>query len=406
MKRIEDFVYQGALLFAFLGIVFIPFSFQYSSIQSVITKLLFQDLITNTVEKMGNIMISNPEITSDSTTFYGLLFILLILSFLLTIIFPLFNFWKIHRNQINKVFQIVLSYYLACVMLKYGFDKIFKVQFYLPEPNTLYTPLGMLDKDILFWSTMGTSFSYNVFMGLMEVIPALMLFYSKTRTLGLFILFGVLTNVVFVNFGFDISVKLYSLFLLLICFVLLFPNLKKIIQFFASNNPTALSQLSGSDLIVSKSVRFSVKGIVIFFIFIEVLFPSFQQHNFNDDTISLIPFHGAYEVVKIKNDETHQNAINLQIKRIFIHKNNYLIFQYTDDTMEDFYLKIDETRNQFTLINYDGTKIKLQYNYSQTSKTLQILLPEMGIVIYTKVLPWKKLPLLQPLFHWTVDEIH
>lgn len=405
MKRIESFIYQILVLFSFLGIIFIPFSFQYLSIQSVTTKLLFQNLIVNTVTKTGNISISNPEITSDSATLYGLFFVLLFLSSIFTIILSLFNSWKIHKNQINKVFQIILTYYLACVMLKYGFDKIFKVQFYLPEPNILYTPLGMLDKDILFWSAMGTSYSYNIFMGLMEVIPALMLFYNKTRILSLFILLGVLMNIVFINFGFDISVKLYSMFLLLICFLLLVPHLKKIILFFTSNQSMNLSSFKGSDIITSKSARIIIKTLIVFFIFTESLFPYIRNQNFNNDNTIQNPLHGAYEVVKVEKNKTKKNSVNLKIKRIFIHRDNYFIFQYEDDTMEDFYLEINEVKNQLILTNYNSQKIRLHYKFADHSKTLTISSPELGITFYTKSLPWKQMPLLQPLFHWTVDEI-
>jgi hypothetical protein len=406
MKKIKSFIYQIVTLFAFLAILFIPFSFQYSTIQSAITKFLFEDLIVYTAKKAGNILIVNPEISSDSATLYLLFFILFLIAVIAVSVLSFFDFWKTHKNFIFKTIQLIISYYLACVMLKYGFDKIFKSQFYLPEPNTLYTPLGMLDKDILFWSTMGISYSYNVFMGLMEVIPALMLLYYRTRILGLFILSGVLLNVIFINFGFDISVKLYSLFLLLICFLLLAPNLEKIIQFFISNKPVPLSRLKGSDLINSKSIRVRIKIIIIFFIFLETLFPYLQQHNFNDDNISRNPLHGAYEVVKIENEQIHQNTVNLRIKRIFIHRSNYLIFQYADDTMEDFYLEIDEPKHQFNLINYNDEKIKLQYKYSKDSEMLELCSPVLGIKIYSESLPWKKLPVLQPLFHWTVDEIN
>lgn len=227
MEKIKDYIYQIILLFALLGIVFIPFSFQYLTIQSEVTKFLFENLISYTAAKMGNILIVNPEISSDSSTLYLLFFILFLIAVITVSILSFFDFWKTYKGSIFKLIQLVITYYLACVMLKYGFDKIFKSQFYLPEPNTLYTPLGMLDKDILFWSTMGTSYSYNIFMGLMEVIPALMLLYYRTRILGLFILSGILLNVVFINFGFDISVKLYSTFLLLLCLLLLFPFLKK-----------------------------------------------------------------------------------------------------------------------------------------------------------------------------------
>ncbi|SNR40220.1 hypothetical protein [Flavobacterium sp. ov086] len=406
MRKSGFFAYQILLIFSLLGVLFVPFSFRYLDFQSKITKLFFEDLIHLITYNFKEITIANSEITSDSATLYLLFIILFLIAVIAVSILSFFDFWKTHKNFIFKVIQIILTYYLACIMLKYGFDKIFKVQFYLPEPNTLYTPLGMLDKDILFWSTMGTSYSYNIFMGLTEVIPALMLLFNKTRVLGLFILLGVLINVVFINFGFDISVKLYSLFLLLICFLLLSPNLKKIIQFFISNKPVVLSRLEGSALITSKPIRITIKTLVFFFLFMESVFPYVQKENFNDDKIARNPLYGAYEVVKTEKKQVEKNSVNLKIKRIFIHRNNYFIFQYTDDTMEDFHLEINETENQFTLTNYDGQKIKLQYKYSENSKTLEIYSPELGITIYSKSLPWRKLPLLQPLFHWTVDEIH
>lgn len=145
---------------------------------------------------------------------------------------------------------------------------------------------------------------------------------------------------------------------------------------------------------------------MILFIFFESLYPYIQNDEFNDDNTLRNPLHGAYEVLEIKKDEQHKNAANLKIKRIFIHRKNYLIFQYTDDTMEDFYLEINSSKNQFLLTNYYHEKIKLQYKYSNASKILELESQDLGIIIYSKSLPWKKLSLLQPLFHWTVDEIH
>ena len=50
----------------------------------------------------------------------------------------------------------------------YGVQKLLMQQFFTPEANTLYTPLGRLDKDILFWTTMGLSRGYNIFLGVVE----------------------------------------------------------------------------------------------------------------------------------------------------------------------------------------------------------------------------------------------
>jgi len=403
VKTFTIFTYRILLFFAFLGVVFIPFSFRNWNFQSDLTRFFFEDIILFIAAHFEFIYVSNPEITSDSTSLYLLLFILFVVAIILVTTFSFFAFWKKYQRKTVEIIRLTLCYYLACIMLKYGFDKIFKAQFYLPEPNTLYTPLGMLDKDILFWSTMGTSLSYNIFMGLIEVIPALMLLYRKTRNLGLFILSGVLINVVFINFGFDISVKLFSSFLLLISLLLLAPSFKKVFEFFVLNKPTSLPYLTGKNIIASKALRIALKAIVILLFFTESLLPYIKSGQYNDDNIARNDLHGAYEILTIDSETTEENLANL--KHFFIHRYNYFIFQYEDDTMEDFYLEVKPSQHQFILTNYEGETITLQYKYSETSKELEIKSVDFGWIIYSKELSWRNLPLMQPLFHWTVDEI-
>jgi hypothetical protein len=71
----------------------------------------------------------------------------LLLSFLLVFILGSF---RISLAGIPSLFKCISIYYIAAVLLKYGFDKVFKRQFYLPEPNIRtegvftgkYLPLG------------------------------------------------------------------------------------------------------------------------------------------------------------------------------------------------------------------------------------------------------------------------
>lgn len=401
----KKFFYLFLLLFSFLGVVFIPFSFHSFGFQAKITQFLFEDLILFVGSCFDKIQVINSEISSDSTTFYLLLGILFVISIPLTFLLSYFKSFKKYQHLTVVLIQLILTYYLSLVLLRYGFDKIFKSQFYLPEPNTLYTPLGFLDKDILYWSTMGSSYSYTVFMGVLEIIPALLLLFRRTRVLGLIVLSGVLLNVVFINFGFDISVKLYSIFLLLLCILLLVPSFTAIISFFILNKRVELPKISGKDVITSKSIRSLVKTIVVLFIFTESLLPYFQSGNFNDDIVPRSEFHGAYEIIKIESQQTDQSAFGKNVKRLFIHRHGYLILQYEDDTMEDFYIEIVPSSNEFILTNYDGEQIHVFYDYSKENSTLELNFSELKLVIYTKALPWKEMPLLQPLFHWTVDEI-
>lgn len=406
MKKLCVLFYHQLLLFYLLGIFFIPFSFTYPNVQPQITKFLFEDLILFLASNFKNISLINSAISSDSTTFYWLLLVLFFLAIVLAIIFSFLDFPIKRQSQIMAAIQLLMTFYLSLIMLKYGIDKVFQKQFYLPEPNILFTPLGMLDKDILFWSTMGVSYTYNLFMGLLEVIPALLLLSNKTRILGIFILSGVLLNVVFINFGFDISVKLYSLFLLFCCFLLLAPSAHAFLHFFVLHKPAQLKGINGETITPSKNIRLSLKGLMMIGFFVESLFPYIQAEEYHDNSATRKYLHGAYEILEVKKEKKYEKTLNTNIKRVFIHRHNYFIFQYADDSMQDFHLEIKPNKSEFILTDYDGKQMKLQYHYSENSKILEFKFVDYGITFYSKSLLWQDLPLLQPLFHWTVDEIH
>ena len=154
----------------------------------------------------------SPVISSDSIGLYCHVFNLILISFGVSFFLELIG----KQNKVNLRLYVLklLTYYLALQLLIYGLDKVFKAQFFLPEPNTLFTPLKDIPKDLLYWSTIGVSRTYSVFLGIAEVVTALFLLFPKTRLMGIVLGIGIMTNVVAVNFSYDISVKVYSLFLL------------------------------------------------------------------------------------------------------------------------------------------------------------------------------------------------
>ena len=96
---------------------------------------------------------------------------------------------------------------------------------------------------------------------------------------------------------------------------------------------------------------------------ISPLFPYIKSGHYNDDNVPRNYLHGAYEVSKI---ETINPEIAFDIKRFFIHRKNYFIFQYQDDSLEDFHLEIDTDKKQFNLVTYDGKNIKSKYPYENS----------------------------------------
>jgi hypothetical protein len=223
----------------------------------------------------------------------------LLLSIISLIVSLIWSFFK-PTASVYLVFWInrICAYFLALMLLIYGLNKIFKYQFYFPEPNLLFTPLGQLSPDILFWSSMGTSHSYSIFAGVIEVIPAVLLLFRKTRILGAFIAFAVLLNVLMLNVGFGITVKIFSSFLLLLGFILIFPYLKQFAHFFTGKEV----RLNPEPIPTLKNERYDrfypfMKGLVIGLILFESLGMYFERSFFNGDQQPKPFMHGAYQML-------------------------------------------------------------------------------------------------------------
>ena len=221
MKR--SFAHTVASLFAFFCVLFIPFPFNILTFQVSITDFIFGKLIGTIASTVFGKTLSDTRVYSDTVSMYILVLVLFILAILVSVLLLKIKKWRLYREKVLSFFYSLFVCYLALQLMKYGVDKIFKNQFYLPEPNILYTPLGRVDKDLLYWSSMGTSHFYNVFLGSLEMVAAIFILIKRTRLMGLVMSLVILLNVVAVNFGFDISVKLYSLFLLFLTVYLMNP---------------------------------------------------------------------------------------------------------------------------------------------------------------------------------------
>ena len=416
MKR--GFVKQVASFFALFCIVFIPFPFYIGNIlYSVVdyffdikaeslTELLFGDLIGFVSKNIFGIPLTNAHIHSDTVAMYVLVFVLLILAVLIGLLVQQIKQWAIYRDKVLRFIYLLVCYYLALQLLKYGLDKVFKNQFYLPEPNTLYTPMGRIPKDLLYWSSMGTSHLYNVFLGSMETLAALFILIKRTRLVGLLLSLFIMINVVAVNFGFDISVKIFSLLLLFLTFYLLAPYIKSLYQFFFTHHAvTGKSTAGPAVLIQNRFLSASLKWFAVGLIFLEAFYPFIKTGNFNGDKAARPYMHGAYKVTRyISGPDTLQPA-SFPVKRFFIHKDSYMIFQNREDEMTDYKLSYDIDKYEYVLTDYQMHKIPIRFNYNEADSVLTLQYSNGGKAhqLAGKALDWRKLPVLRNSFHWTVD---
>jgi hypothetical protein len=259
---------------------------------------------------------------------------------------------------------------------------VFKSQFYLPEPNTLYTPLGQLTPDLAYWSVMGTSHFYSVFAGLTEVGAGLLLLWGRTRHVGGIVALAVLTNVVALNFGFAISVKLWSGFLLALAGLVAAPGL------FAAYFALVRGQLRPVGPVRPASWQGrgvgALRGLLLALLLLETAGPFIQTGYLNDDTAPRPLLHGAYALVP-------QSGTKAHLRRLFIHRRGYFITEDATGHFRDYRLHYAPGR-----LLLGSTPPQTLYYHSDSAGLLLTgrIGPDSG-QWRAQALPWRQLPLLR-----------
>jgi hypothetical protein len=373
--------------FALLSMVFIPFPLALSQVQQEVTTALFMPLIRAAGRHIFELKAIYP-ISSDSSSMYLLMLILMTAA----VIFAAIAYFS-HQSlqKFRYVIRLLACYYLAFFLFKYGMDKVLGNQFYSPYPNTLFTPIGNVEKDLLYWTTMGSSPLYSMFLGAAEIIAAILILINKTRRTGLVISAAIILNIVAINFGFDISVKLFSLFLLFLCVLALTAYRNEFYRIFISSH--------------SKQTRrfglWWLKWAAILFIVVETVYPFVKNRN-----TTVLDNHryleGAYEVNKLADTLVGKRELP---KRIFIHPGGFLIVEDADEVMRDWKLEIRKDSSWFVITDYQHRQRRVPFIFDFTDSSLMMGWPlaDPAGFIHAKRIEVKRLPLFKKGIHWTVD---
>lgn len=287
--------------------------------------------------------------------------------------------------------RTTITFILAFFLLKYGIEKWTRLQFPVPPPNILHAEAGSLDKDILFWSLMGSSKAYAGFMGLIEILAGALLFFRKTRFIGGYLALGVFANVFAINIGFDITVKLLSLGLLLGSVFIIAPSLKPVYELLASR---PITPLESETIEIKPIIKRALKGFAVTLILLECIWPVINRshYEFNPNAIN----HQSFAVVqteKCPDGVPHQNY-----KRLHFHPHGYLILESFDGQFLSFPIHVPQGSNQFKISN--GSHVRA---IQQDSEWLFV--DGSQLLWRCKRIKNEELPLLQDKFHWTVESM-
>ena len=180
--------------------------------------------------------------SGDSTESFVKLLSKFTLAMGLAMIWSLIDRRKTDHRILKDLFHSNITYVLALTMLGYGLAKVgyARNQFSIISGSTLESTWGDTSPMGVVWKFMGASRPYTIFAGMGESVGALLLVFRRTRTLGALVLFGVLTNVVMLNYCYDVPVKINSTHLALLALCLAMREMGRLGNVLFFNRPTQL----------------------------------------------------------------------------------------------------------------------------------------------------------------------
>ena len=203
---------------------------------------------------------TQPTGSGDTTIVYVQHLVIAVLAVIGTIVWSVLDRRRTAYPRLAAAAIVVLRYYLAFTILGYAFAKL--TQFPPPAPARLDQRVGDMSPMGLLWTFMGSSPPYSLFAGFAEGVPGVLLLWRRTYVVGALLAVPAMTNVVALNFCYDVPVKLFSTQLLVIALVLVAPHARRLIGA-ALGRATPEVPLRPRRSLHFERARFAAKGLLL-----------------------------------------------------------------------------------------------------------------------------------------------
>jgi uncharacterized membrane protein YphA (DoxX/SURF4 family) len=302
--------------------------------------------------------------------------------------------------RLHSLFRGYLRYLLALTLFGYGFAKVIPMQFPSPRLSRLIEPYGDSSPMGLLWTFMGYSAAYTIFSGLAEVTGGALLLFRRTATLGALVSAVVLTNIVMLNFCYDVPVKIYSVNLLLMALIVATPDLGRIANVLVLNRP--VSVLPAPQTLRRRWMRIAWTVFKVLFVGAALFMgtkQNWEMYNMYVVEGPKIPLYGLYEVESFtRNGQPVPPLLtdSTRWKKVIVERPGSLWVRMMDDSPRV----------------YNGKIVTAQRTISFTEGTLTYMQPDDGHVALTgkigadaldvklRKVDTSKLLLLNRGFHW------
>jgi hypothetical protein len=242
--------------------------------------------------------------SGDTTAEYVKLFSVLVLATVGSSVWGLFDRRPSHPT-LAAWLVVYTRYWLGAIMIGYGMAKLTLSQFPEPDAFRLMEPYGDSSPMGLVWTFMGQSPAYQFFTGGVEAVGGMLLLFRRTTTLGALVCAGAMTNVVMLNFCYDIPVKLFSSHLLLAAIGLAALDARRLASVLLGRAAPAREVPPVLDGRRGRWIRRVAKGVFFAGIVFVQVFMATQMAGMEPSS----PLYGLYEITSHARDGVEQTAL-------------------------------------------------------------------------------------------------
>ena len=305
--------------------------------------------------------------SGDTTYDYVLTLVFVLIAALATIIWSITDRGARAYPRLELGLRIYIRYSLAYALLAYGAFKVIKTQFPYPALDKLVEPFGDFSPMGVVWQWMGVSYAYNVFAGLAEMSAGFLLFFRRTTMLGSLMSIAVMSNVVMINFAYDVPVKLYSTHLLLMSIYLLAPDVRRLVDACVLNRGMRAYPLEASRP-TSRRLRLGTTGLKLLLILNGLASPLWLSWGYSRTLAVKPPLYGIWEVDSFTRGQQSIPPVvgdSVRWRRMVVSYPGVLTIRLLNDSLRGYRVALDSVKGTL-LLTARRDSSKSAFRYSRT----------------------------------------
>src|SRR5436305_3869451 len=267
----------------------------------------------------------HPTGSGDTMFAWMEIFCYLALAVLATLVWTIVDRKRKSYPRLYEWLRVYVRIGLGMTMISYGAFKVIPSQMPPPSLDRLLQSFGDSSPMGILWTFMGASAPYTIFAGLAEFAGGALLLFRRTMRLGAVVTIGAMTNVVVLNFCYDVPVKQYSAHLLAMAIFLAAPDLRRLADLLVFHR--AVPAIVDPPLFRKRWLRrtaLALETVLLLAYSAYMLNVSYQQYrSFHD--VAGKPLHGIWFVDELAVDNQVRPPVVTDDSRW-----RYVVFDYSD----------------------------------------------------------------------------